>query len=100
MTVALSKLESYALSPFKGVLGVITFDNSYDTGGEPLTLQQLSNNTIRIIRRLVIEGQQGYTFGYDEVNGLLLVYSGGIEVAGGTDLSGLSVRYDLLGESG
>jgi hypothetical protein len=25
---------------------------------------------------------------------------GGIEVAGGTDLSGLSVRYDLLGESG
>ena len=100
MTVALSKLEPYALSPFKGVLGVITFDNSYDTGGEPLTPQQLSNNTIRIIRRIFFEGTGGYTFGFDDVNGLLLVYSGGIEVVGGTDLSSLIVRYDLLGESG
>lgn len=100
MTVTLSKLEPYALSPFKGVLGVITFDNSYDAGGEPLTLQQLSNNTIRIIRRIFFEGTGGYTFGFDDVNGLLLVYSGGIEVVGGTDLSSLIVRYDLLGESG
>lgn len=74
---------------------VIAFDNSYPTGGEPLTKAELGLSSVDSV---VIPSVGGYVFNYDYINEKVLVYveegvaAGGplLEVANATDLSALT----------
>ena len=84
--------------------GTIAFDDSYPTGGESLTANQLG---LRVVDNVTFEVHEG--FGFDYVYGSALVqaffsdYTAGasgalIEVANGTDLSSVGgVRFTAEG---
>ena len=56
------------------ILGKIAFDDSYPTGGEPLTLADFGFFDVRMDLFLIYCGCQGYTFQYDLVNSAVQVY--------------------------
>ena len=73
----------------------IAFDSSYPTGGEPFSLDGVSD-----IMTFLIEGSGIYQFNYDYTNNKIIGYvmSTGLEIGNATDLSALTdVRGLLLG---
>ena len=70
----------------------ISFDSSYQSGGEPVYLNKYFNN----LRAAVIENKDGYTFWYDRSTQLMHVYAAGVEVAAETDLSSLALLSVML----
>lgn len=82
-----------------------TFDLSYTAGGEALGPGDVRLDTIEGVSVLGSVTGGGYAVGYDAGAGTLRVYeedavAGPLaEVAGGTDLSGESVRLEIIGRS-
>lgn len=79
-------------------LSSVAFDNSYPTGGEPLTFADLGFQDAPDFV-IVVGGHKGYTFDYDATNQKMLVYWGdnnnaadgpAVEVPNTTDISTLS----------
>ncbi len=82
--------------------GVMTFDSSYPTGGEPLAASALGFSSITSVR---IHPTGGYVFEYDYTNKKVLVYveeavaAGGplLELADTTDIATIAPRFSALG---
>lgn len=75
--------------------GTYSFDASYDTGGEAITLPSLPGTV-----RLIMPAQQGYTFKYDSGAGTIIVYDAlENEVGNATDLTTLAnIPYLAIGQ--
>lgn len=78
------------------VVGTVTFDNSYPTGGEAWVAETATGlSTIDYIHFTPVNG---YTFQRNAAGTLLLAYvSGGTEVANLTDLSAITTRFVAVG---
>lgn len=81
----------------------VTFDNSYPTGGEPVTPAQFG---VRSIDMMLITNNGGYIFEYDHVNNKIKAYnsttgvalaSPGSEVVAATNLSAVVLRALVIG---
>lgn len=70
MSLTVSNLKRTKFSNLKGAVADITFDDSYPTGGESLTPENLG---LSVIDFLVAENAGGYIFEYDRVNKKLKV---------------------------
>ena len=69
----------------------VAFDSNYQSGGMALSLAQMGfAPTADPSFDVAARTRLGYTFDYDYANQLLLAYSGGTQVAGGTNLSTLT----------
>lgn len=77
---------------------MLALDDDYPAGGYPLSSNQLSEGYIPDPKFLIFEVlSSGHTFVYDYKAKLLAVWLAGSEVAGGTNLSAITVRYELTG---
>jgi hypothetical protein len=110
MAVAVKDIAGATRIPVAGGVGGyhlsikdVTFDNSYATGGEPLTAGDLGLASI-VFAAAMSAG--GYVFSYDVLNSKLLAYRGDnangsvgpmIEVANAVDLSAVTTRVMALG---
>lgn len=65
MALTISNLKRIKLGNAYAVTADITFDKSYDAGGEPLTARNIGLN---VLTMLMCEPQGGYTFEYDHTN--------------------------------
>lgn len=79
----------------------VTLDNSYPTGGYPITAAQLGFN--RILGVIVMSHPSGYTFEYDAANNKLKAYRVNTtaaalsEVPNATSLTGINVHLLVVG---
>ena len=74
--------------PIKLVLGTLAFDSSYPTGGEAITIANMSE-----VLGMIINPWADWTFRYIKSSALVIAYvaSTGIEVANGTNLSAVDL---------
>jgi hypothetical protein len=72
--------------------GKIDCDNHYpqDANGYSIPSNMQFEEKFSEVRGFFAENKDGYTFEYDSTNKTIRVYSGGTEVAHGTDLSALT----------
>jgi hypothetical protein len=98
MAITVTKDYPHSKKIGKGVwllCGTIAFDSSYPTGGEAATN---ISKYFKDIKRIIFDGQDGYTFEYSNSGDLILVHMGGFEVANATDLSSLdTVSFIAIG---
>ena len=101
MAVTLSSLDFSVVGDKRCTRGTVTFDNSYPTGGEAITPQQVGLGTIL---RMDVENPVSSTpttrmSTFDHTNTKFLVFtsSDGNQVANGTDLSAFSARFEAIG---
>lgn len=80
----------------KAVVADVTFDASYDAGGEALNPSTLG---LSFVRFLVADGAKGFNVMYDYTNSKLLAYgsTAGTEVVAATNLSAVSCRVFAVG---
>lgn len=88
----------------KYVTGTITFDSSYPTGGEPLSVSNIKlSSKVEFIQ---VSPADGYVFEYDYSNGKVIAYdttsdatapAPGKEVANTTDLSAVVCNFIAFG---
>ena len=77
----------------------VTFDNSYPTGGEPLTLAQLGlTNVIWVIATVKVAGAGSVTaVSYDVANKKLLAYAAGAQIANAVNLAAVTAQVVAYG---
>lgn len=97
MALTLSSIKTGTAPPWRLALGQAAFDTSYPTGGYAASPNALSNGYVKEAFLFFPEPLGAYSFQYDLPNQKWLVFTGGVEVAGATDLSALKVRYLLVG---
>lgn len=97
MALTLSGIKTGTAPPFRTAIGLATFDASYPTGGYSAVPSSLSNGYVKEAFFFLPEQLGAYNFQYDLTGQKWLVFSGGVEVAGATDLSAVKVRYLLVG---
>ena len=73
-----------------------TLDNSYPTGGYPLTYATLGVDIAP--DTVVAHSSTGHTFGYDYANQKLKVFSAGTEITNATDLHTVTGRLTARGK--
>lgn len=77
-----------------------TFDSSYPTGGEAIAASDIDANFTGILELHKVANLTAaacaYSIEYDAVNGKLMAYDAGGQVADTTDLSGVSVRLSYV----
>lgn len=82
-----------------------TFDASYTAGGEPVTASDVRLGRINTVSISSGLSAGGYSPRWDAAAGTLMMYQDGgagapsAEVAGGTDLTGETVRLTVRGRS-
>jgi len=88
----------------KYTTGTITFDSSYPTGGESLTVSNVGLSSK--IEFIAVTDASGYNFQYDYTNNKVLAYwpnsdatapSVGKQVANTTDLSAVTCNFIAFG---
>lgn len=102
VSVQTTKYNSYAkrivdhiATPLKIVVAKVTFDASYDAGGEAF---DYSDYGIDELSAIMFEPSGTYLFEYDRTNKKIKVYSAlGTEVTAATDLSSLSTYVTMIG---
>lgn len=97
MAISIAPIKTYVVGDRKEVVQDVTLDNSYPTGGYPLTLSQLGCDLFCHEVRAQ-QGVGGNTFQYDYTNKKLKIWAGTSEVANATDLSALTVRVVACGK--
>lgn len=97
MALTITGVKTGTAPPFRTAIGQATFDASYPTGGYDAPPITLSNGYVKEAFLFLPEQLGAYSFQYDLTNQKWLVFSGGAEVAGATDLSTVKVRYLLVG---
>lgn len=101
MSLSFSNEEQQSLGSVRGVTGIITFDSSYPTGGEPFVASDIGLGEILSIG--INQGEDGYVFHWDRANDTIIVYESAganaplTEVANLTDLSGVVVEFIASG---
>jgi hypothetical protein len=101
MAVTISNLDFSVAGDKRRTIGTVTFDNSYPTGGEVITPQQVG---LGVILRMDLENPVSSTpttrmSTFDHTNRAFLAFTSadGLQVAGGTDLSAFSARFEAVG---
>lgn len=97
MALTISNVRTGTSPPWRLAIGQAAFDTSYPTGGYAAAPISLSNGYVKEAFLLLPEPLGVYDFEYDLANQKWLVFSGGAEVAGATNLSAVRVRYLLVG---
>lgn len=97
MALTIADVKTGTAPPWRLALGKATFDASYPSGGYAAAPISLSNGYVKEAFLFLPEQLGAYSFQYDLANQKWLVFSGGAEVAGATDLSTVKVRYLLVG---
>jgi hypothetical protein len=97
MGLAYSIVNSTVYGDKRVITADVTFDNSYVTGGEPVTPSALGLGSI-----LHCNGgsKAGNLIQYDPANVKLLAYvsSTGVQVANAVDLSAVTIRLQFTGQ--
>lgn len=101
MAVTISGLDFSVAGDKRRTLGTVTFDNSYPTGGEAITPQQvgLADILFMDVENPVSSTPTTRMCTYDLTNEKFMVFtsSDGNQVANGTDLSAFSARFEAVG---
>jgi hypothetical protein len=101
MAVTLSNQDFSVIGDKRVTRGQITFDNSYPTGGEVITTQQvgLANILNMIIENPVSSTPTTRMCTFDNTNlkFMLFTSSDGLQIANGTDVSAFSARFEAVG---
>jgi hypothetical protein len=104
MPLTFSNVEQQSLGSLRGVTGVITFDASYVTGGEPFTPSDIGLGEILSIG--FNQAEDGFILHWDKAANTILAYYADydavadgalIEVANAVDLSGVVVEFIASG---
>jgi hypothetical protein len=101
MALTLANRVDFNLGSINGVKGEITFDASYDPGGE--TGLNPSAVGLGSFDFVVVHPAAGYTFSFDYTNNKVLAYRTGAintpqeEVPGAVNLSAVSTRFFAIG---
>lgn len=104
MAATVSLLQRLKLTNERMNICTVAFDDSYPTGGEAVTAEQLG---LTVVDAVIPLSAGGYVSEYDEANEKLLVYYGNndgtadgplVQVANETDLSELTVKVIAIGK--
>lgn len=98
--MASSAAVAYGVGNFRTEVVDLTFDSSYPTGGESLTLNHISNPVFGICTIIGLGTADGAAISakYVPSTGKVLVYATTGEVADTTDCSDLVVRVAVFGQ--
>jgi hypothetical protein len=106
LTISLTGDWMHSIGDLKAVHGIVTFDNSYASGGESLTAANVGLQ--KILFMSLNQGEDGYVYKYDYTNSKVLAYvskdpaaAGGADIvlqeAGAIDLSAAVVNFFAIG---
>lgn len=98
--MASSAFVDYSVGNYRIEVVDLTFDSSYPTGGEALTLTHISKPFFGICTIIGLGAADGAAIGakYDPGTGKVLVYATTGQVANATDCTDLVVRVAVFGK--
>lgn len=101
MAVTISNLDFSVAGDKRRTIGTVTFDNSYNTGGETITPQQIGLGTILFmdVSAPVSATPTTRMCSFNNATNAFVVFtsSDGNQVAGGVDLSTFSAQFEAIG---
>ena len=95
MALTVAQKKQFDLGSAKGILTTITFDSSYNTGGEDITAADFGLGEVYGL--IPMAGSPGYTFQFIASTGKLLAFNGTTQIAGAVNLSTLAVDFLAIG---
>lgn len=100
ITVAINREKFYVDGVRKHQFGTLTFDNSYDSGGDALDYQDLDFEVE--LHHLQINPSGGFVAEWDETNNKVLVYqeadsAGPLEEVAATDADTVAFKFHAIG---
>lgn len=96
MAISTQVVTRVALGHKRMVIANVTFDSSYQAGGEPVNLSDLG---MRDVECILTDGAEGWSVRYNKATKALVVYGAtpGTEVTSATNLSTLDVTIAFIG---